>query len=176
MRSSREPGRDTWGDSPAAPRRFSSDAVTGGVVLAFAVFYLISTFAIPPSSFTNAAVGPRAMPIVIGVGLILAALALIARGLRGSVEEGDGVLQEETPPQSPVRFAVIVGLLLAYILLFLPLGYVLSTFLFILSMTMYLDRGHPVRNVIYALVFSLVVYFVFTELLGVTLPHGPLGI
>lgn len=175
MRSSREPGREPGDDGPTAPRRFGSDAVAGGVVLAFAIFYLIATFAIPPSSFTNAAVGPRAMPIVIGVGLALAAAALIVRGLRGSVEE-DGVLQEETPPQSPVRFAVIVGLLVAYILLFLPLGYVLSTFLFILGITMYLDRGHPVRNMIYALVFSLVVYFVFTELLGVALPRGPLGI
>jgi uncharacterized membrane protein YdjX (TVP38/TMEM64 family) len=36
--------------------------VAGGAVLAFAVFYLVATFAIPPSSFTNAAVGPRVSP------------------------------------------------------------------------------------------------------------------
>lgn len=149
--------------------------MAGGVVLAFAVFYLAASLQIPPSSFTNAAVGPRVMPIAIGIGLALAAVALIARGLRGAPEKTE-VPREETPPQSPVRFAVIVGLLVAYILLFLPLGYVLSTFLFILGVTMYLDRGHPVRNVIYALVFSLVVYLVFTGLLGVALPQSPLGI
>lgn len=170
MRSSREENQDT-----ARPRRLNADVVAGGVVLAFAVFYLAATFAIPQSSFTNAVVGPRAMPLVIGLGLVIASVALIVRGLRG-VPGSHGVAEEETPPQSPVKFVVVVGLLLAYILLFMPLGYVLSTFLFILGVTMYLDRGHPVRNVIYALVFSVVVYAVFTGLLGVVLPPSPLGI
>lgn len=168
-------GRDTRGAGGGRPRRFGSDAVTGVVVLAFAAFYLVASLAIPPSSFTNAAVGPRAMPIAIGAAMSIAAVALIVRGLRGPVEGGE-IAQEGMPPQNPIRFAVVVGLLVAYILLFLPLGYVLSTFLFILATTMYLDRAHPVRNMVYALVFSLVVYYVFTGLLGVALPQGPLGI
>lgn len=175
MRSSRDDNRENEKTAPTPSRRFNADVLVGGVVLAFAVFYLVASLQIPPSSFTNAAVGPRVMPIAIGIALALAAVALIARSLRGPPERTE-VPREETPPQSPVRFAVIVGLLVAYILLFLPLGYVLSTFLFILSVTMYLERGHPVRNVIYALVFSLVVYFVFTALLGVALPQSPLGI
>ena len=41
---------------------------------------------------------------------------------------------------------------------------------------MYLDRRCPVRNFVYSLLFALVVYYVFTELLTVVLPAGPLGL
>lgn len=159
-------------------RRINADTGSGAVVVAFAVFYLASAFAIPPSSFTNAVVGPRALPLVIGVAMAVAGAALAARGLlRAPADRATGApaKEEEAPQQSPVRLAVAAGLLLIYIFLFIPLGYVISTFLFILGVTMYFDRGHPVRNVVYALIFSLTVYLLFTRLLGVALPQGPLG-
>lgn len=145
------------------------------MILAYALFYIAMAFNIPSSSFSNAAVGPKALPIAIGGALTIAALALIVRRLRGSQEDG-GIAAGEMPPQNPVRFAVLVAILVGYVLVFVPLGYVISTFLFIVGVTMYLDRERPVRNVVYALVFSVVVYFVFSQLLGVTLPTGPLGI
>jgi putative tricarboxylic transport membrane protein len=89
-------------------------------------------------------------------------------------EEAEGL--DDNPAQSPARFAVVAGLLLGYILLLLPLGYVISTFLFLFGTTMYLDRRRPVRNFVYSLLFALVVYYVFTELLTVVLPAGPLGL
>ena len=148
-----------------ARKRLNADTVAGGIGFAFALAYLAATFAIPEGSFANAAVGPAALPAVIGAALAVASLALAARGvLRG------------VPAQSPARFAVVAGLLLGYILLLLPLGYVISTFLFLFGTTMYLDRGRPVRNFVYSLLFALVVYYVFTELLTVVLPAGPLGL
>ena len=63
-------------------------------------------------------------------------------------------------------------MLLGYILLFLPLGYVVSTFLFLFGTSMYLGRGRPVRKVVYLLLFALIVCYVFTELLTVVLPAG----
>ena len=65
---------------------------------------------------------------------------------------------DDNPAQSPARFAVVAGLLLGYILLFLPLGYVVSTFLFLFGTTMYLDRGRPVRNFVYSLLFALILF------------------
>lgn len=153
--------------------RVNADTVAGGVMLAFALFYLASALTIEKSSFGDAPVGPKALPIVIGAALAVAALALVARSLRRT-QTGEREGDPENPAQSPARFAVVAGLLLVYIVVFLPLGYMISTFLFLLGTTMYLDRAHPVRNVVYALAFSLIVYFVFTELLEVVLPAGPL--
>jgi putative tricarboxylic transport membrane protein len=66
-------------------------------------------------------------------------------------------------------------LLLGYILIFVPLGYAISTFLFMLAVTMYLDHEHWVRNLVYAVVFSVVVYSIFVYVFGVQLPAGVLG-
>jgi putative tricarboxylic transport membrane protein len=177
VRSSREtePGAEA-----GARKRLNTDTAAGGIGFAFALAYLAAAFTIPEGSFSNAAVGPAVLPIVIGAALAVASLALAARGvLRGAPVENDPEGAEElddNPAQSPARFAVVAGLLLGYILLFLPLGYVVSTFLFLFGTTMYLDRGRPVRNVVYSLLFALIVYYVFTELLTVVLPAGPLSL
>ena len=45
-----------------------------------------------------------------------------------------------------------------------------------LAATTYLDRGHWVRNLVYAVVFSAVVYSIFVFVFGVQLPAGVLGL
>lgn len=158
-----------------------ADSVAGGVGFVFALAYLAMALQISSSSLSATAVGPRTFPIAIGAALALASLALLVKGLRETSSEEGGETAEpveeedDTLAQSPTRLGVIIALLVGYVLLFVPLGYVVSTFLFILAVTMYLDSRHRIRNLVYAIVFPLVVYFVFTQLLQVTLPTGPLG-
>ncbi len=158
-----------------------ADSVAGGVGFVFSLAYLAIALQIPSSSFSAAAVGPRVFPMAIGIAFALASLALLAKGLREAPTDGGGETAEpveeedDTLTQSPTRLGVIVALLFGYILLFIPLGYLIATFLFILAVTMYLDSRHWIRNLVYAILFPLVVYFVFTELLRVTLPGGLLG-
>lgn len=158
-----------------------ADSVAGGVGFVFSLAYLAMALQIQSPSVSAAAVGPRTFPIAIGVALALASLALLVKGLReASSDEGDETTEpveeeDDTLAQSPTRLGVIIALLVGYILLFVPLGYVISTFLFLLAVTMYLDSRHWIRNLVYAILFPLVVYFVFTELLRVTLPTGLLS-
>ena len=154
MRSSRETEPGAEAD---ARKHLNTDTVAGGIGFAFALAYLAAAFTIPEGSFSNAAVGPAALPIVIGAAL---AVRGVLRGAPVEKEpEAEGAEElDDNPAQSPARFAVVAGLLLGYILLFLPLGYVVSTFLFLFGTTMYLDRGRPVRNVVYSLLFALIVY------------------
>src|SRR3712207_3309803 len=147
-------------------------------MLVFAVAYLAAAFTIPEPSFENAVVGPKAVPIAIGVVLAMASLALAIRGFFKGSSERDavpGAPGEDAPPQDLRKLAVVALLLLAYILIFVPLGYAISTSLFMLSTTMYLDREHWVRNLVYAIVFSVVVYSIFVYVFGVQLPAGFLG-
>jgi putative tricarboxylic transport membrane protein len=155
-----------------------SDVVAGGFMFVFAVAYLAAAFTIPEPSFENTVVGPKAVPLAIGVVLAVASLALAIRGFfKGSSERdaGPGAPGEDAPPQDLRKLGVVVLLLLAYILIFVPLGYAISTSLFMLSTTMYLDREHWVRNLVYAIVFSVVVYSIFVYVFGVQLPAGILG-
>jgi putative tricarboxylic transport membrane protein len=163
------PSRDEEG------RRVGSDVVAGGFMFVFAVAYLVAAFAIPEPSFENAVVGPKAVPLAIGIALVAASLALAIRGFVWGRSERDPTSDEAGPPQDLRKLGVVALLLLAYILIFIPLGYALSTFLFMLSVTMYLDREHWVRNLLYAVVFSAVVYSIFVYVFGVQLPAGVLG-
>ncbi len=167
MRSSRgtEPGAEA-----DARKHLNTDTVAGGIGFAFALA--------SGRLVLKRRRRPAALPIVIGAALAVASLALAVRGvLRGApVEkepEAEGAEElDDNPAQSPARFAVVAGLLLGYILLLLPLGYVVSTFLFLFGTSMYLGRGRPVRKVVYSLLFALIVCYVFTELLTVVLPAG----
>ncbi len=158
-----------------------ADSVAGGVGFAFSLAYLMMALQIPSPSVSVTAVGPRTFPLAIGVAFALASLALLVKGLReASSEEGGETAEpveeeDDALAQSPTRLGVIIALLVGYVLLFVSLGYVVSTFLFVLAVTMYLDSRHRIRNLVYAIVFPLVVYFVFTQLLQVQLPTGILG-
>jgi putative tricarboxylic transport membrane protein len=155
--------------------RVDSDVVAGGFMFVFAVGYLAAAFAIPESSFENTPVGPKAVPIAIGVALATASLALAIRGFVWGRSRRDAASGDEAPPQDLRKLGVVALLLLAYILIFVPLGYALSTFLFMLAATTYLDREHWIRNLVYAIVFSVVVYSIFVYVFGVQLPAGILG-
>jgi putative tricarboxylic transport membrane protein len=159
-------------------RLSDDDVVAGGAMFVFAIAYLVAAFAIPESSFENTPVGPKAVPIAIGVALGAASLALAIRGFLKGRSERDaapGAPGEDAPPQDLRKLGVVALLLLAYILIFVPLGYAISTFLFMLAATMYLDREHWIRNLVYAVIFSVVVYSIFVYVFGVQLPAGILG-
>jgi putative tricarboxylic transport membrane protein len=71
---------------------------------------------------------------------------------------------------------VTFGLFAAYIVAFIPLGYLLSTFLFLVAMTTYVERDKLLRNCIYGAVFSPAVFVLFNYGLKVQLPSpGLLG-
>lgn len=141
----------------------------------FAVGYLAVAFAIPKPSFENAVVGPKAVPIAIGVALAAASLALAIRGFVWGRSRREAASGDEAPPQDLRKLGVVALMLLGYILIFVPLGYAISTFLFMLAVTTYLDREHWMRNLVYAVVFSVVVYSIFVYVFGVQLPAGVLG-
>jgi putative tricarboxylic transport membrane protein len=68
----------------------------------------------------------------------------------------------------------ILGLMLLYAFFFEILGYAIATFLMFIAGVFYLDRRHLVRDGVIAVVSSFVLYYIFTILLRVQLPAGPL--
>lgn len=88
-------------------------------------------------------------------------------------DEGD---DEEAPkPGRARRFLLLAAMLLAYILVFVPVGYLLSTLVFLFAVSTYIDSRKWIRNLVFSVFFSVVVYFAFTRGLQVGLPPGILG-
>jgi len=111
-------------------------------------------------------VSPAAFPIVLGVAM-LASAAWLARDLIGAT----------APSLDPIDrrpfFATVVATG-AYLLAFVPAGFVLSSLVFFPVQSRILGSRLLVRDVIATVVFVAVVYLVFVKFLTIDLPHGPL--
>jgi putative tricarboxylic transport membrane protein len=166
----------------------TKDARAALVAIGLGLVYLASAFTIEPDPSTTSVVGPQVAPIVIGVASVACALALLVQVLRRpageqppeadpGAEAGDeGVAARGLRGLGQRQVLVSFVILAAYIVAFIPLGYLLSTFLFLVAMTTYVDRKKLMRNCIFAAVFSPVVYALFTYGLQVQLPPpGLLG-
>jgi putative tricarboxylic transport membrane protein len=186
-------------DSRERRRATREDAIGGIVVLALAAVVLIGGLAIPDSSYANAVLSPRDFPWLIGLLMAVAGAVMLLRNASAlwpnhersktapesevstdddasaSADGQEDVSTPSRPAQNPWILALLLALLLGYILIFVWLGYVLSTFLFLSCATMLLAPKKPVRNLIFAVTFSVIVYLSFTKGLNVLLPSGPLG-
>ncbi|MGH3318269.1 MAG: tripartite tricarboxylate transporter TctB family protein [Nocardioidaceae bacterium] len=166
----------------------SRDARAGLVALALGLVYLAFAFTIEPDPSTTSVLGPQVAPIVIGIATVACALALVVQAIRRpdvqdatSGAESQSGLGDDAPPAAGAgvnqrQVVVMFGLFAAYVVAFIPLGYLLSTFLFLVAMTTYVDRKKLLRNCIFAAVFSPAVFVLFDYGLKVQLPApGLLG-
>ena len=81
----------------------------------------------------------------------------------------------EEPPVQVSRLFVYLGLFTAYAVLLIPLGFIVATTAFLLALTTTYNRGAWVRNILYSVLFTVIIYFAFKEGLGVFLPAGLIG-
>jgi putative tricarboxylic transport membrane protein len=81
----------------------------------------------------------------------------------------------EEPPVPFRRLLVVLGIFVAYLALLIPVGFIISTALFMAATTTFVAPEKRMRNALVAVGVSLVVYFCFSSLLGVELPAGLFG-
>ncbi|MGE0802357.1 MAG: tripartite tricarboxylate transporter TctB family protein [Lautropia sp.] len=111
--------------------------------------------------------GPAMFPLGLGAGLLLTGIGLAVRALRLTGEEADLVV-EIGHKQVWIGLAALAG----FALLFEPLGYPLSTVLF---MTVLLRAWSELKwpvVLLAALVAAAISWYFFVQLLGVHLPLG----
>jgi putative tricarboxylic transport membrane protein len=124
---------------------------------------------------TNDRVGPRAVPIVLGIALLVVAVVYaldVARGGHGEAEEG-----EDVDLSAPTEWRVVLPLLgafLANILLIDVLGWVISGAMLFWGSAWALGSRHPVRDAGISVALALVTFYGFYVGLGILLPAGVL--
>lgn len=116
--------------------------------------------------------GPKAFPRLLGGGLIIAAVMLLAEMIKERKSAPASVAAE---PHDISSYKIIAGAVVVtglYFVLFEPLGYAVSTALFLLAMTSYFNKGKRWTNVLTSIIYSFASYYMFTKWLGVNLPRG----
>lgn len=95
---------------------------------------------------------------------------------RSSGEEGVGGIVLEAPPEPQLRKVVFqFALFFVYLAILIPVGFLLSTVAFLMGLTSIYAPQKWIRNLIFSVVFAVVVYAAFVYGLAVYLPVGILG-
>ena len=155
------------------------DRIASIVAAAFSLAYFVVAFFIPVPPLKQQ-LGPDAFPKGIGVAMLILSGIYVLQQLRGGVKEDEEravIIGAEEKIQGKVnlkRIGFILVLMAFYAFVFERLGYAISTFVVFMAGVLYLDRRHLVRDGIIAVIASFVLYYVFTSVLRVQLPAGPL--
>ncbi|MFC0534177.1 tripartite tricarboxylate transporter TctB family protein [Phytohabitans kaempferiae] len=158
-------------------------AALGGVWVVAALF-LWQAVALPPASRPTP-VSAETFPTIVGVAMVIAATGMLVEALweyrkaQPPPEPPVAVPDEEVVTSGPhgeeivhswPRLAIALGATAAYVTLFFPLGYLLSTVIFLGGMGAYFWR-RPVGAVVFAVALTAGVGWLFS-LLGIYLPAG----
>jgi putative tricarboxylic transport membrane protein len=172
------------------PRAIREGGLTGPRILAvalliLAVVLIVAALAIPPGGGYSV-IGPAAFPMAVAIGLLLLAAAFAVRTtIRPDVDLAEKAAEEEVACHWPT-VGLIALTLLGYALALdgfeigpidVPsIGYIPATGIFLPITTSLLGSRSLLRDVLAGFGIAIIVYFGFTEFLGVRLPGGILDL
>jgi len=153
-----------------------ADRIILGFTLVLAGVYFWATAQIPTLELGDP-LGPKAFPRMLGVGLLLGAAMLLIEIIRNSAKARLSAEQgvKSTEPKWDRHHWLVVAIAVwtaIYIVSFEPLGFIISTAVYLLVLTAYFNRGRWLMNVLTSVLFAAISYFMFTKLLGVNLTPG----
>ncbi|MFJ7827943.1 tripartite tricarboxylate transporter TctB family protein [Psychrobacillus sp. NPDC096623] len=143
------------------------DTVAGIAFLLIGILFFVESQKISDSAY-GSSVGPKIFPM--GLGIILTALSIRLLYETFKIKTEDTVKEK----LQYKKFFIIFGSAILYAFLLEKIGYIVSTFLFLLIAFQTLERGKIIYSIIISTVFSVGVYYMFSELLGGSLPGFPL--
>jgi putative tricarboxylic transport membrane protein len=170
--------------SAGRAHRLLGPRIVAAALLALAALLTVSALGISRGGGYQL-IGPATVPLIVAVGLFaLAAVFALRTTAWPDSDLAQRAADEEAAAHWPtvgLAAAALVGYALALDGFELGpvevpgLGYIVATALFLPITARILGSRSPLRDVVAGIVIGLVVYFGFTEILGVRLPAGILG-
>ncbi len=154
------------------------DGLTGLISIVFGSLYIISIYNTPKANFGNP-YDPLYFPYGIAFLFIFLGIALIIKGgIKPSIEAIKSLIGEDETKKKNRRMVLYTCLAsVAYAISFEHIGYVLSTTIFML-IVLFLTSGLKSwkLSLSISLIISVVIYILFSKLLGISLPPLPFEI
>lgn len=145
------------------------------LLVVLGVLVLVDAINIPTDFAQRGPVGPKAVPIVVGVLLLVVAAFLardVLRGGRGEAEGGEDV--DLSAPSDWRTVLLLSAAFLANAALIGVVGFPISGAILFWGAAYALGSRAFVRDPLIAAAMSIVTFVLFDSLLGVPLPGGPL--
>ncbi|MBP1970733.1 putative tricarboxylic transport membrane protein [Virgibacillus natechei] len=137
------------------------------VLFIIAVGYLVLTFQLPSYGYTS--VDADVIPMVLG--WLLAVLAVCLFFSKDSETE-EQKARRDIPKKDLGVLIAVFAFIFVYIMFLELLGFVVVTGLFIFFCSWFLGYRKHITNLIVSILFPLLMYITFTELLKINLPQG----
>lgn len=137
------------------------------VLLAIGAGYLILAYQIPSYPYTQ--VDADIIPKVLGYLLIFLSVLLF---LSKDSETEEQKARRKIPKKEVGMLLGVGGIILFYIMLLEILGFVVVTALFIFVCSRFLGYKNHLVNGLVSVLFPIILYLMFTELLKISLPSG----
>ncbi|MDF2531990.1 MAG: transporter [Clostridia bacterium] len=136
------------------------------IFMVIGAFFVFESRTISQSSL-GSKVGPNIFPMGLGSILILLSIRLLYETFKSKVDKksNGGLLNK--------KMSSVIAAIIVYIFIFEPLGYIISTFLFLTAMFLIMDRTKVGKSVLISLVFSISIYYLYVNLFMGTLPPLP---
>lgn len=147
--------------------------LTGIFIALFAIVYLVGSLFIKQSKAVS--IGAEFIPQIYGLILLFLAGCLIYQGIK-EAKQFDPNKAEEGQSKDMKNVLLTFTLIIAYVAAMQLLGFILSSILFLILMSMLLTPADIKPNYIVLLIYSVVLsvstYYVFHNLMFIPLPIG----
>lgn len=137
------------------------------VVLLVGVFFIFQAFTIETS---RESVGPRTLPMILAVSLVLGGLWLGLRAFRGkagALKEGYGFLESDVK-----RITLVIACGVLFVVTFWAFGYFVAVIVTLIAMLLTFGVRNWIAMIIGAIVLAIIFQWVF---MGVMLLNDPKG-
>ncbi|MBD8026597.1 tripartite tricarboxylate transporter TctB family protein [Ureibacillus sp. Re31] len=141
----------------------SFDKIAGIVFLLISILFISESLKISGSAY-GSTIGPKTYPLILGIVLGLLSLRLLYETFKSKSES------KEKSTLEIKKFAIIFISAILYIFLLEIIGYVLSTFIFLVVTFQVMERGKIISTIIISAIFAIGVYAMYVQLLGGALP------
>lgn len=143
------------------------DKVAGVVFLLISLLFISESLKISGSAY-GSEVGPKIFPLILGIVLGLLSLRLMYETFKSKAEK------KEKANLDIKNFVILFVSAIAYVFLLEILGYMITTFIFLVIAFQVMEKGKILQTIIIAAVFAVGVYTMYVNLLGGALPKFPL--
>jgi len=143
------------------------DRIAAIAFLAVGSLFMVESLRISKSAY-GSAVGPNVFPFLLGLILALLSIKLLFETTRYA----DSGSQKQ--PLQYKKFFIILLAAILYAALLETIGYVITTFAFLVVGFQTMEKGGLWKSVLLAACFSLGVYGLYVKLLQGTLPSWPI--
>ncbi|KFL17289.1 transporter [Geobacillus stearothermophilus] len=145
----------------------TADRIAAVAFLAVGALFMVESLRISKSAY-GSAVGPNVFPFLLGLVLVLLSIKLLFETRNYS-----GATGEKLPRQYKKLLVIFIAAIF-YAALLETVGYVITTFLFLVIGFQTMEKGALWKSIAIAAGFSLGVYGLYVKLLQGTLPSWPI--